>query len=426
MSARGGIGWLPVLKWPAIWIILGFLLVVARFHELYPPLARLKPVLATVVAATLATILARRVPGERAIPFGDLTLTLLLCYWGWMFMTVPMSIYRGMSLQFAIDQAPVMLFTAVLLSQRASIAQLRTISLGFLVVCGIYGAALILFGQQLYDVGGTRYYLSESLDPNDAAGLLAMGAPFALANTRRSENRKTRMASWLMFGVICFAVIRTSSRGGVIALMIGVGLVLVSSRGLRAIISSVAILALLSIGWQFVPPSLAGRFAVLGNSQEDYNMTSRDGRIGVWKRGISYFAEKPVFGVGVGAFPIREGEQLRAEGNSGKWSAAHNSYIQAFAEQGFVGGSLFCLLLFATMWRVSAVFRVPSRVTGMSHPEYLAALGAFAGSGMFLSHAYFWGFFALVALCGLAARTLAPSNASAVRQPYAPQGGRAR
>ena len=52
------------------------------------------------------------------------------------------------------------------------------------------------------------------------------------------------------------------------------------------------------------------------------------------------------------------------------------------------------------------MLRRPSPYSGRTHPEYAAAMCAFAVSALFLSHAYFWGFFTMVGLCSLAARTL--------------------
>lgn len=99
----------------------------------------------------------------------------------------------------------------------------------------------------------------------------------------------------------------------------------------------------------------------------------------------------------------------------GKWSAAHNSYVQAFAELGVIGGVLFVSLLVTSVRRLVPVFRQASPVTGIPHPEYIGAVVAFASSAFFLSHAYFWGFFALVGLCALAAQTLVPSRAAGMR-----------
>jgi O-antigen ligase len=406
----------PAAKLVAWLVILGFALVVARLHEMYPPLSKLKPVLSMVILTTFATLSTKRSAGQSIIPFENKSLLLICLYWVWMFATIPTSIYRGYSTQFAIDQAPVILFAILIISQRASVPHLQLITRGFLGLCSFYAVLLLLFGQPVNDSGSIRYYVNDSLDPNDAAAFLAMGAPLALANARRAGKSFWRIACWIMFALLGLAILKTASRGGAIALVAGSGLLLFSERGIRAVITSAAAIIVLAVGWNFLPKELTSRLAVVGDSSQDYNVTSYDGRFQVWKRGVRYFTQNPVFGVGVGNFPTREGEQMQEDGVSGKWSAAHNSYVQAFAELGFAGGVLFCSILVITMRRIAPVFRTPSPVTGMKHPEYLAALGAFAVSATFLSHAYFWGFFALVSLCALAARVLVVDSAVAGRR----------
>jgi len=72
------------------------------------------------------------------------------------------------------------------------------------------------------------------------------------------------------------------------------------------------------------------RLVSLGNSSEDYNYTSRDGRIEVWKRGVGYMVQNPVLGVGADAFFVADGT-ISGKENLGfgiKYSAAHNSVVQ--------------------------------------------------------------------------------------------------
>jgi len=66
------------------------------------------------------------------------------------------------------------------------------------------------------------------------------------------------------------------------------------------------------------------RYSSLSNVGSDYNVTSEEGRLGIWKKGISWSHPIP-HGVGVNCFPKAIGE-LRAEmGEIPKWQAPHNS-----------------------------------------------------------------------------------------------------
>jgi O-antigen ligase len=76
---------------------------------------------------------------------------------------------------------------------------------------------------------------------------------------------------------------------------------------------------------------------------DDYNWNVPGGRKQVWLRGLGYMKAYPLFGVGIGNFPRAEGtisERARswAPGDPGiKWTAPHNSYVEAGAELGIPG-----------------------------------------------------------------------------------------
>ncbi|MBK6308442.1 MAG: O-antigen ligase family protein [Gemmatimonadetes bacterium] len=75
----------------------------------------------------------------------------------------------------------------------------------------------------------------------------------------------------------------------------------------------------------------------------------------MWARARIYIARHPVTGVGMGNFPVMEGQYIAEIGRSGKWSTAHNSYYQAAVELGVLGGALFLtqvLLALRRGWRV--------------------------------------------------------------------------
>ena len=391
---------------PARLVVLGFATVVARLHELVPGMSYVHPVLLLAAALTLATAAIHRKLGRPFFPIDDPAIRLILLYWAWMAITVPTSILRSGSLQLVLDLTSVMVFSAMVTAQPASPAHLRYITRGYVAVAATYAVLLVLLGQPVLDGDAVRYNLTGSLDPNDAAAILAIGAPMAFCEARRPGSMTRRLLFFCMLAAICLGVVKTGSRGGAIATFAGLLIVVLSSRGLRALVATAFLGASLLIVREYAPPEIVGRFATIGSESDDYNMTAYSGRWQIWKRGLHYIAENPVFGVGAGGFPIREGEQMTNDGLHGKWSAAHNAYIQSFADLGFVGGALFCSLIIVSIVRLRAVYRRVSPLTGQSHPEYTAAMAAFAVSALFLSHAYFWGLFALVAICALAARTL--------------------
>lgn len=403
------------LKTPAMLIVIGFASVVARLHEIIPGIRFVKPVMLIVIAIVMASSSRRNGEQPQLIPSTDPSFKLLIMYWAWMAFTIPTSVLRGQSLEIVINLAPVVVFATMIMVQPASPAQLRYLTRGYILVCAVFSVALIALGKPMFDGDSIRYSLNGSLDPNDSAAVIVIGIPMALAEAKRSGAGKWRLISWGVLAVMFAAIVRTGSRGGMIAAVIGLLVVALSSRGVRALFAVLMLGAALATARQVLPPALLGRFAIIGSEEDDYNVNAYSGRWQIWQRGIKYFAQDPVLGVGVGGFPTREGLQLEENGMRGKWSAAHNSYVQAFAELGVIGGVLFVSLLVTSVRRLVPVFRQASPVTGIPHPEYIGAVVAFASSAFFLSHAYFWGFFALVGLCALAAQTLVPSRAAGMR-----------
>jgi O-antigen ligase len=396
----------PVLRRSAWLVILGIGTVVGRMHELIGPLRLIRPIFVVIALTTMATLAARRRIGERTSLFMDPSILLLYAYWAWMIATVPTSIDRGHSLQFVLNIAIVFVFAAMVAAQPATVAQLRQITRGFFSMTALFGLLLLVRGNPVMDVDGLRYAITASLDPNDCAGFLAIGAPMALADARRKGAGGWRLISIGMFVVICLALLRTGSRGGFIALAAGVMLVFLSGRGVRVLVA-IAVLAMVGlIGREVAPSLLPARVASMGNLENDYNLHEYGGRVQIWTRAVKYFTADPILGVGVDNFAAREGIQMLEDGQPGHWSAPHSAYVQSFVELGLIGGLLFCAAIGISLRRVAGFFRSPSPVSGTTHPEYMAAVLAFSVSAIFLSHAYSWSFFALVALCAHAQRTL--------------------
>jgi O-antigen ligase len=128
-------------------------------------------------------------------------------------------------------------------------------------------------------------------------------------------------------------------------------------------------------------------------------MTSSEGRWQLWERGIGYMVQRPVFGVGVGGFPTAEGRlsaasrEAQAHGRGQKWSQPHNSFVEVGAELGVPG----LLFFVAMLWTAARGLRQAAD-PGLA-VALVAAMGAFAVGGFFLSLAYKEMLYTLLALC---------------------------
>ena len=122
----------------------------------------------------------------------------------------------------------------------------------------------------------------------------------------------------VLLGFLGYAVTLTHSRGGFVGLLIGLFSFLVARFGWRKALPVAA--ALLPV-----------LFLLFGGRQTDLdvNTGTGQGRIQLWNDGLVKFTTAPIFGLGTGLFVEEIGHVV------------HNSYIQAYSELGFFGGTIF-------------------------------------------------------------------------------------
>jgi putative inorganic carbon (HCO3(-)) transporter len=219
-------------------------------------------------------------------------------------------------------------------------------------------------------------------DPNDMAQMLAVSIPFVFALPVRFRWFHLPVAvgiSWLLIQ----AIGSTWSRGGEMALYVALAflaLMLLPARWLP------------KLGVLALPASLL-MFPLGAGLLEQ---SARD-RVVFWGEANYAFKAKPLFGVGYGML----GEYI------GGGRAAHNAFVMCYAELG-VFGYIFWFVLsffaFAGAWqtqtRLAGRTDVDSiwlrRFAGLS----MAALTSYFASSYFLSRAYMYPYFFLVAIGG--------------------------
>ena len=232
-----------------------------------------------------------------------------------------------------------------------------------------FGAAILVSAyvtDWLVGAGGLTEQEFVAFDRNDVALLSVMGIPFALAMTIRRG-----IWTWIGFalaGYLALGVVATDSRGGFLALAVTGAMMLFNSRflnaGHKSLLVVVGVVALMVGGsseyWERIE-------AVFTSPSSDYNFTSRDGRIEIWKRGVGYFLANPLTGVGIGNFPVAEGETLKDEGFGIKWNTAHSAYVLAAAELGIGGLLVFVAILLSIGKQAKRTSRTKQR--GRAPPD---------------------------------------------------------
>jgi O-antigen ligase len=198
-------------------------------------------------------------------------------------------------------------------------------------------------------------------------------------------------------------------------------------RGRRFGAAALGLAAMLVVGnqqyWEMMQSIL--------HPTQDYNWAgkSQEGRMEVWKRGLSYMAARPLTGVGASGFFVAEGtlsqraKEASWRGKGLKWSAPHNSFVQAGAELGVPGLLLFILLLWAA-YRSARQRARAQAAPGRAPPSVLlgqafaASMVGYAVTAFFLSQAYAAFLYTLLGLA-IAFELATPSGAAAESAPAA-------
>lgn len=389
----------------ATWVAIAMLAIIAvRLHEVAPFLAPLRPALLVSVGGLALVFQQSR---GRAIQglFRSPIYQLVLAYFGWACLTAPFALWIGQAVSTLQVFVPAIFLVTALLLCPPTLRTVTRLQAGLVGASAIFAVALLAMGRTSMD---QRMSISGSLDSNDIAAVMALSFPLAAGLVLHSTGWR-RWLGLVAAALLTVATTATGSRGGTLALVAGALTFVFGLRGGRKLL----MLFLLVVGgigaWLAAPPAFRERMASFAAGEKDYNYTAYGGRKQIWARARMYIIQNPLLGVGVGNFPTAEGETLAAMKLRGKWSNAHNAYLQAAAEMGLVGGALFVALLVVPARRAYRHWRprARNRIGRMRHrPEFLAAIVAFAVSSIFLSHAYFFAFFGLIGIATLADRAL--------------------
>jgi hypothetical protein len=155
-------------------------------------------------------------------------------------------------------------------------------------------------------------------NPNDLSRILAIAMLICMWELSNKSPLFTRVLAAGALALFGYALTLTYSRGGFLALLAGIGSLLVSRYGARraAMVGVVVIPAF---------------FVLFAGRQTDLDTSEGTGqqRIQLWSEGLAMLRSSPVFGIGVGSYSDRLG------------LAAHNSFVQCFVETGLIGGTAF-------------------------------------------------------------------------------------
>ncbi len=207
-------------------------------------------------------------------------------------------------------------------------------------------------------------------DPNDLSMILLLGMTICGAGWSKALGTRLPRTLWLPPMAICgYALALTRSRGGFIAMLVGLTVLLTSRYGWRKTLPLAALL------FPLLLVLFAGRMTRI-SADEDTGQA----RIQLWSDGLEMFRQSPLFGIGYGTYQDHAG------------LVAHNSYVHCFTELGLLGGTMFFGALAIPMLRLRRLgdrkVEIRDPRLRVLRPFLLAMLSAFAASMITLTRCY--------------------------------------
>ncbi len=363
-----------------VWLLLFMVIYLARPEDWIPglsavPLAKIAGILA-FIALAFAVARAR----QRFAP--EVIYLILLC--GQLWLTVPFSpVWRGGAFQGVSDFSKVVVIVLVMVLSVRTVVRLRYLILIQAASVAVLAAVSVWKGNSVE--GRLRGVSSTFGNSNGLALIIVVSLPLCLVFLFRSRSRLRKTAWAAAMLVMTYAVFRTSSRAGLISLIIAAGICLWESavkgrrRYLLVVVGVVGVVFMVFFG-----SGVMSRFSSSGQSDNpadpDEASQSAEQRRALLIKSLILTAQHPLFGLGPGNFTVA----------SGNWRVTHNSYTQMSSEGGVPALVLYLLIL----WNGFVNLRSTKRLAGtglelkMFASGLQASLAAFVVAAFFASVAY--------------------------------------
>lgn len=196
-------------------------------------------------------------------------------------------------------------------------------------------------------------YSATGVNAVDLALILMMGLPVAMQLFFAAEQNKQgtilKIINLANIPLAIFSIILTGSRTSLIA-VIPFGIYLIGTQqikfGRKILVFCILLISVLALV-PFIPQAITTRLGTLGASIEAADL---GGRVELWKQAILIFSRHPLMGLGSGTLDSAIG------------SAAHNTFVSVAAETGFIGFTLFSIILVIVIFQA---MNIPNGNSGL-------------------------------------------------------------
>lgn len=275
------------------------------------------------------------------------TVLLMTAYVVWAFAGLLWSLDRPATIVYVTTFVQLLVFMLLVSQVCLTVQSRRALQQAYILGCflAVFDAVrnFYLGNEAVYQ----RFAVSNT-DPNDYALALALGIPLAwdLFSGGKGWPRFLNLA---YLPVALAAIVLSASRGGAVAAAIGllavpIGIASLDRAGKRILIL-IAVLAAAAVPffWQEIESTVGSNLERLSTIGNEISHGTLNERSEIWAIGMRAFANRPLIGVGGGAFPAA------IERESGLHELAHNTYVSISVELGAVGFTIFITILVVTI-----------------------------------------------------------------------------
>lgn len=314
-----------------------------------------------VVAA--AAILVGAALQNRGFRVGGATGVLLLVYFAFVALSVPLSIWLGRSIYTAQEYGKLLVIYLVAVNVFSTPRRVTWMFVLLLVLTAVFparGSIVYYVNGWLKEPGRANWYGLFG-NSNMLALTMLMHLPFVavLVGLRRSKPWKLL---WIGVGVLFVATaVLTKSRAGFLALgLLSLGSLVWSRR--RFLAAAAIIVGAVSIT-VLAPADFRERMGTIfaSSSERDQSATSR---LIIWRTAVEVALSRPLTGIGIGTYTMANAELAPEElGTSGgeRWEDTHNTPLNIWAEIGTPGVFVFLFALAHLIQRSLSAMRTADR-----------------------------------------------------------------
>jgi putative inorganic carbon (HCO3(-)) transporter len=380
-----------MMRYP-MWGLLCYLIVfLLRPGEVYPVLSAFRLELVMGLFVLVTVIIRQKVmQGSIPIPKDRITLSLIA-----FLVVMCLTIFTSYEKTFTYDHCVIFIKLLIFYYLIVSIVDSKKTFIAFMSVFLIMISYIAFDAYKSYLSGGfvTRMGVDRMLgttsaggDPNALAATLGAAVPLVAASAFYFRSWLLRIILWLLALSLSYLITITGSRSGMLAFLAVLAGGIILSR--HKIVLTVSACVLVIAIWSVLPEQYRQRYLTLTDTEDISTVSS--GRWEIWGAGLRMIVERPVLGVGAGAFSAAAGS---GKFGYSRYMQAHNLYIQLLATTGIIGFVVWFAFIFHLTKRLRWLIRrardsADSNWVSLYAFGFLVAMLALFTSGFFGHNLY--------------------------------------